>query len=824
MKGFFKLENKPQPKKQKKQSNKQDCNSCGLHKNCITPKMKPTGYNKKDILILGEAPGKSEDEKGIQLIGRAGQLLRKVLRQYDINLDRDCVKTNILICRPPKNRTPTNKEINCCRHNLFKTIDEYKPKKIIVLGKIALQGLLGYRTSITGIKKWTGHQIPDKELNTWIFPTYHPSHLLRNENNNVLRMKFEENIKTAIEWNENFPIIPEVEIITEIYPAKIYLESLLQYKPDIAIDYETTGKKPQAEGHEIVSIGISDGIKSVAFPIFYEDKEFMKLLRKVLQNPSIKKIAHNLKHEDCWTRFIFKYNIKGWKWDTMIASHILDNRGGTKGLDFQTYVNFGILNYGGEIEKYKKSKDELSNSLNEIKEAPLKELLKYNAKDALFTFMLHEKQQPKFNKKLLQAYNLFHDGILELSKVESNGVHMDTHYYIKIEKHLTRRIDRFKNKIQNSEEIKKYNKEFNINSNPQLKELLFNILGYKPTKTTKKGNPSTDIEALEKINTPFVKNILKYRKLLKIKNTYIKNFVNEIVNGVMYPNYNLHIARSFRSSSNSPNLQNIPIRDEEAQRITRSGIIPRPGRQILEIDGKSIEVCLSACCHKDPVMIDYINNPDSDMHRDMAMGIFKKDKVTKQERYLAKNGFVFPQFYGDYWGNCSENIWDRMEQESKKHLSMTYKQFQKHIEQIEYRFWNDKFKVYTQWKKDEWKIYQRKGYVELLSGFRCYDIMDEKQVWNRPIQGPAFHVWLWCLIQINRQLNENKFETKILGQIHDSTLFDLVPDEFEDLKVIIKKTMTDVQNHYDWLIVPLTVEAEITPIDGNWTTKKEIKI
>jgi DNA polymerase-1 len=546
-----------------------------------------------------------------------------------------------------------------------------------------------------------------------------------------------------------------------------------------------------------------------------------------LTNRNIKKVGQNIKYEDRWTRTILGYQIRGWEWDTQTASHILDNRKGITGLDFQVYVNFGVIGYGEKIEKYKESdKNNKSNGFNRMKEAPLNELLEYQGKDALFTEMLYKKQRPQFNDKVLRAYDLFHDGNLELSKIEANGIHMDVEYYKKAEKHLARKIDRLHNKIQNSKEVQEFGKELNCNSNPQLKELLFDILKYKPSKETKKGNPSTDEEALEKIDTSFVKNILQYRKLLKIKNTYIKNFIKETVNNYMHPSYNLNIPVSLRSSSSAPNFQNVPIREELARKTTRSGIIPREGNHILEVDCKSLEVSISACCHKDPEMIRYLNDNTSDMHRDMAREIFCRQDITKDERYLAKNGFVFPEFYGDYYKNCAESIWERMGEETRDSLPFrTYPKFEKHIEDVEYRFWNEKFVVYTEWKEKTWRDYQQRGYVELFTGFRCTDLMTKNEVLNRPIQGPAFHCLLWSLIQLNKWLRKEDYDSLCIGQIHDSGLFDVVPIELDSLLQKIKQVMcSDIREHWKWLIVPMEIEVELTPIDGNWTTKKEIEI
>ncbi len=154
--------------------------------------MKPTGKGQKKILFIAEAPGKREDEKGIQLIGESGQRLRRTLKKIGLNLDKDCWKTNAIICRPGKNETPDQKKIECCRPNLMKAIKQYDPNVIVLLGGVALASLLGsiWKERPGGITKWAGWCIPNHRPNCWIIPTFHPSYLNR-KNIPVLNRMFE---------------------------------------------------------------------------------------------------------------------------------------------------------------------------------------------------------------------------------------------------------------------------------------------------------------------------------------------------------------------------------------------------------------------------------------------------------------------------------------------------------------------------------------------------------------------------------------------------------------------------------------------------------
>lgn len=865
MDGFFKIDKpKSQPRQRKKTVISGDpCEVCGLYKDCFSPQMKYSGKGRLKILVLAEAPGKQEDEKGTQLIGRTGQAFRRTLKKLGIDLDQDCWKLNAVNCRPPDNRTPTLKEIECCFPRIKKTIERLKPDKIITLGKPALQSLLIDRETssvkIDKIGKWVGWKIPDQDLQCWIFPTWHPSYINR-EKDNVLTEIFEGHLKTAIDHSIPFQKYTvedakdDVLCLTETKKILRHLERMEKKQPEfITFDYETTGLKPHADNHEIVCMSISEAEnQAIVFPMPPTvSNAIISPIGSILSNIHIRKSAHNIKFEDTWTRFILGGlipKIEGWQWDSMIAAHVLDNRSGITKLKFQTYVRYGIIGYDESIEPYMQGVDpKNSNSLNRIKEVPLDELLLYCGLDSLFGRKLVIDQMYEIDQTyeigkeqdLLEAYNLFHKGVLALSDVESNGICISEDYHIKQSKHLGQRIERLASKIQDSNDVKLWKKEtgnnkFNPNSPVQLSKLLFEIKGLKSSKKTPTGKDCVDEEVMEtlKAKVPFVGSIVQKKKLEKLKSTYIEGFLRESVNGVMRPNYNLHIPTSYRGSCNKPNFQNIPVRDDQAEKITRSGIIPRPGNRIVEIDYSGAEIRVAACYTKDKVLIEYINDPTTDMHRDQAMRLFQLEekRITKDLRYYAKNQFVFPQFYGDYWKTCATNLWKSIEDKKTadgilvRPLLGKYKQFENHVKAEEERFWR-KFSGYAKWK-DRWIAqYRKNGYIEMLTGFRCDGPLSDNQLLNTPIQGVAFHLLLWSLIKLNKKFKDLEFRSMIIGQIHDSIVFDIYPPEWKKISLLIRKIMTmDVRKHWPWIIVPLDIEAEMSPVDGSWYQKKVVEI
>lgn len=461
------------------------------------------------------------------------------------------------------------------------------------------------------------------------------------------------------------------------------------------------------------------------------------------------------------------------------------------------------------------------------------------------------------NPRVHEAYKLLHEGTLALSRAEQHGIRVDIDYINRKKTHLTRRIERMEKEFRNTKFFKHWQhatkSTVNINSNAQLAFFLYKIKKIEPTKLTESGQGSIDEEALKQLKIPELDSILEIRKLKKIRDTYLTSFEREQVKGIIHPFFNLHLVRTYRSSSDSPNFQNIPKRDEEAMQICRKALYPSIGNQLLEIDFSGIEVRISACYHKDENMLKYINDPTTDMHSDIAKQVFHLDKIDKKTiagnlmRQAAKNGFVFPQFYGDYYKNCASNIaeWVKLPQNKRwkttdgiqineketigQHLLLgsilNYNEFVNHIKEIEYDFWNNRFFEYNKWKETWYKLYQKYGYIVMKTGFVCSGVMSKNDVINYPVQGAAFHCLLWSLIEIDKFLFKEGWKSRIIGQIHDAIIFDVYPTELEKLKKRVKEvTCVLLPKAWDWIIVPMDIEAELCPIDASWAEKEKCSI
>ena len=457
----------------------------------------------------------------------------------------------------------------------------------------------------------------------------------------------------------------------------------------------------------------------------------------------------------------------------------------------------------------------------------------------------------QINPKTPQAYKLLHDGSLALARAEGQGIRVDMVYAEKKKQHLTRKIEHLEIQFRNTKFFRHWEhtvkSKVNINSNQQLANFLYGTKKLEPAHLTTSGMGSTDEEALLQLNIPELNDLLEIRKLKKVKDTYLDGFMREQVNGYVHPSFNLHIPVTFRSSSSRPNLQNVPIRDEEAMQTVRGALYPRPGHQLLEVDYSGLEVKIIACYSQDSNLLKYTRDPTSDIHGDMAKQLFLLDKFDKSEpshkilRSAAKNGFIFPEFYGDYYKNCAAGLvsWGKLFQGKWKtgqgikmpedHLAdhliskgiKSYKQFEDHVKDIEDDFKNNRFPDHIHWEKRWWETYQKYGYIDLKTGFRCSGVMNRKHIVNYPVQGAAFHCLLWAFIELDRIMQKEKWKSKLIGQVHDSIIFDIFPDELHEVARIIKRvTCEDLPAAWDWIIVPLSIDADICPVDGSWADKK----
>ena len=854
------------------------CTGCGLYAGAKSPQMKPTGEGRLRTMIVAEAPGATEDEQGIQLVGQAGQYLGTELKSLGTNLSTDFWKTNSCRCRPPSNRKPTPYEIECCKRETWQQVQEYNPKVIWLMGGVAIKSFFwDFEREEPSIAKWRGWCIPNKEFNCWVMPMYHPSYVTRNPKDQGLKFIFHQDLANAVK-NIRRPLPKFVKPIVHKLTDKLSIETVLRQAHEdnrvFVFDYETTGLKPYREGHQIAYAGFSrDGKEAFAFP--FPGNEHM--WKSILRDKSIPKSAHNMKFEELWSREILDTEVQNWAHCSMLCAHVLDDRSEITSLRWQIAQRYGELNFKDDSDPFLKAPH--GNDFNTIMKAPIDIMLQRVGDDAGWEARLYYDQVKELRavgntgfQTLEYGFDFFKEGSIALVDAEQAGMKINEKYLLEKKKDLEIEIKKIGIEIQDNRYVKQFfGGKFNPKSDVQLKKLLYSDMKLTPTEFTAptkahpEGTPKVTKAALEWIAADkshpmnqFVSDTLQYKKLSTILSTFVVGLLHEVWDGEVHPFFNLHLARTYRSTSNQINFQNQPVRDDETSNLVRGAFYPYPGHQILEADFSGLEVKIAACTTLDPVLLKYVTDPTSDMHRDQANALFflpkyspeiwEKHKGLKTLRYNAKNQFVFPEFYGSWFGACANNLWNSCK-DSKlvdgtplhKHLAnqkikvwnerirrfeskyiTDLETYTSHVQHEEENFW-ERFKVYRQWKEDQLDNYYATGIVPMYFGFRRQGHLGKNKILNSSIQGTAFHCLLWCFIKLNNLRREQEWKSLLVGQIHDSIVMSVHPSEKAMILKIIQRIMTkDLVEMFDWIVTSMGVEIEMGEINEPWSMKKAV--
>ena len=579
---------------------------------------------------------------------------------------------------------------------------------------------------------------------------------------------------------------------------RVLVENLLSQKA-VCFDTETTS----LEETEAELIGLSFSYKkglAYYIPISEnqeEAKKTLEIFRPFFEKRDVLKIAHNIKYD---YKVLKNYDIevRGAIFDTMIA-HYLINPDMKHGMDYlsEIYLNYTPISIESLIGKKGKNQGNL-------RSVSLKQQTDYAAEDADVTFQLYEIFEQKLKEENLE--NLFYRIEMPLMKVlakmELAGISLDKECLKKESLELENDLKKLEKKIfEFSEE------EFNLNSPKQLGEILFEKLKLDAkAKKTKTGQYSTSEEVLQKLESKheIIKHILEYRTYQKLKSTYVDALpmqVNEKT-GRIHTNFMQTVAATGRLSSVNPNLQNIPIRTLRGQQV-RAAFIASEGKKIISADYSQIELRLIAEISGEKNMIEAFQKGE-DIHASTAAKLFNipLNTVTKLQRSQAKT-VNFGIIYGVSSFGLSEQT--GLSRTEAKQMIDAY------------------FETYPRLKEymnEQIMTARKNGYVETILGRKRYlkDINSanfvvkghaERNAINAPIQGSAADIIKLAMINIDRELENQKMETKMLLQVHDELIFETPTDEIETAKILIKTQMeTAYATH-----VPLLTEVGVA---DNW--------
>lgn len=754
------------------------------------------------------------------------------------------------ICKIIEDGHPSNEKQNayakCCQPAIYEIIGKVKPDFIVAFGNSAISALYSNRTDAgCNCHLWRGHIIPDQRIGAWVVCTLPMMSEKKDGEQGVLWRMIKEDlalIKSASSFPQYGDIKDKVEILTE-NQAIAYLETI----PDgstIALDYETSGLKPDNKGHFIkcCSVCVNTDDFAVCFP--YSDKVGISW-RKVLANPKIGKVAHNLKMEDRWSRSKVGTVVAGWVWDTCLGAHCINTTSGFSGLKFQSLIMFGIEDYSDDVHKYLTAED--SNTKNKINDCPEKALFTYCGIDSWMCLELYALQVKELSSRINNMGDSFVDGVKFLTNtarafsiMEENGVKLDSDlmatFTTEIEGKLKDATDIFKKTDLYAKWVNRFGAATALTSDDQLRKLLFDDIGLTPLHFTDNGKPSVDEDSLTDMTLDGLDSFIEVKKFNKIVGTYYAQFKRELSDyGLIHCEMRLNTARSFRSSCTNPNLQNISNRDKDYARYTRSLFLPHEnGWQIVEADLKGCEVCGAACHTKDKNLITYVSNPKLDMHRDVGVHLCKCDKalISKDLRSILKM-YTFGSFFGSYWKNTAPILWKQFMIHHPKltdgtpifdHLASNgvsnLDSFLGVTQDADDYFWNEQFAGFKNWKEAQWDLYLSQGYIDTFTGFRRIGPLSRNQAINTPIQCDSGHLNMWLCQYILAQVKRNGLRVRLFLQIHDSVLAVVHPDDLDAYCNLYHTGIARLRELWKWIIVPLEIEFEVSPVGKSWFEKK----
>ena len=570
----------------------------------------------------------------------------------------------------------------------------------------------------------------------------------------------------------------DYQLIDNEEKRKEFLQ-IIKTKEFFSLDTETTGTDPITA--ELVGMSFSFA-KNQAFyvPVPANRQEAEKIVnefKEVLENPKTLKVGQNIKY-DMTVLSNYGVEVQGPMFDTMIAHYVLQPEL-RHNMDYlaEIYLHYQTIH----IEELIGSKGKNQGNMRDLSPEAV---CNYACEDADITLQLKEVLEKELKEN--GAERLFYDIEMPLVPVlaymERNGVCVDTEALKETSRHFTARMKQIEEEVHQMAGM-----EFNISSPKQVGEVLFDKLKITDkAKKTKTGQYVTSEEVLESLKNKhqIVEKILDYRGLKKLLSTYI-DALPQLINprtGKIHTSFNQTVTATGRLSSSNPNLQNIPIRNEDGKEI-RKAFIPEEGCEFFSADYSQIELRIMAHLSGDKNMIEAFQEGD-DIHASTASKVYKIgiDEVTREQRSKAKTAN-----FGIIYGISVFGLAERMNvpRSEAKELIEGY------------------FKTYPQVKEYmDMSIAKARenGYIETIFGRKRFlpDISShnavvrgyaERNAINAPIQGSAADIIKVAMINIYRRFKDEDIRSKMILQVHDELNFSVYPEEKEKVQHIVIEEM-----------------------------------
>lgn len=640
------------------------------------------------------------------------------------------------------------------------------------------------------------------EFKRWLNEVMNGANSITNNNEQPTKINHYQ-ATPALAQDNSKEVLPAIQIDRSRYETLLteadlnrWVEKLKQAKL-FALDTETDNLDYMAANLVGISFALENGeaaylplqLDYLGAPKTLEKTTALTLLKPVLENPAIQKVGQNFKYD----LTIFARNgidVQGVAFDTMLESYVLNSTGRHNMDDLaKRYLGHQTISFE---EIAGKGKNQLT--FNQI---PLEQAAEYAAEDADVTMKLQQVLWEKLSKeptleKLFKEMELPLLGVL--SRMERRGVLIDSDALFLQSNEIANRLSELEEQA-----YVLAGQPFNLASTKQLQEILFDKLGLPVIQKTPKGAPSTNEEVLEELafSHELPKVLVEHRGLSKLKSTYTDK-LPQMVNpqtGRVHTSYHQAVTATGRLSSSDPNLQNIPIRNEEGRRI-RQAFIAREGFTVVAADYSQIELRIMAHLSQDQGLINAFTQ-GKDIHRSTAAEIFgvTLDEVTSEQRRNAK-AINFGLIYGMSAFGLSRQL-GIGRADAQSYMDLYFKRYpgvQTFMHDI-----REKAKA--------------QGYVETLFGRRLYlpDINSsnamrrkgaERVAINAPMQGTAADIIKRAMIQLDLKL-QNDPDIKMIMQVHDELVFEVRSEKVAFYSELIKTQMESAAD----LVVPLIVDV-----------------
>lgn len=835
---------------------RQECNACPLNRvKAYTPKMKPDGRRDGLIYVLGGAPTERADDDNRPIAGPDLTLLRRTVSKEAF---KEMRFNNAIRCHPGtgkeldtkdkalrilETKPPQFVELECCRPSIVKDIEAAKPEAIFSFGSIPLK----WSVEETHPASWQGRRIPVRvgSHTCWLYPFVEPNFLYKDrrweghESDNEIAFKFYLN-RAAEEVLGGTPT-PVVHEHGRIHAGLVTVDGKDGWhdirrieehlhratgKPVNGLDYETDRLRPYNKGSTLLTVGVSYGEKSLAFAMDHreagwtqKERDFVwDMFRDYLRDKGPRKAVHQLAFEMEWTAVLFGEDLlHGTSWgDTISQAYIINETQGLLSLEALT-----VQHYGFNIKEL--SKVDRRNLAAE----PLVKLLPYNGLDAKYHWELWHTQAAILEADdMVDVYEHQARRIPALVLTQVQGIPIDQAEVRDFRKDYDEDAADALVELRKCKSVQRWERDngkpFEPSNSQQFASLLKQI-GIKLEKTEKGG----DATSVKKINQhshkdPSLELVWRWRKATKVVSTYMDAVTpgseHLFDDGRAHPIISTTKVETWRTSSEDPNIQNWPKRNENAK--VRRCVNQLPTHRVVSFDYAGIQGRNVAMESRDRRLTQHFID-GYDIHTDWLLrwnkicpswfteGWTRKDdegkKIQKALRHGMKNQFVFPSFFG---ARPSETMCGNLQGTGEVRPKPG------ECAELQEEFF-DEFPEIAEWHKVLHADYRRLGYVTGLSKHRRHAPVTHNQIINSPIQADESIIVMSAHIALS-ELDHTRYQPGMM--IHDDLTFLWHKDDIDRYAPIVIEEMTRVR--FDW-VNPLPLEVEMS-VGADWASTQEV--